>query len=482
MTYPAPVGTHGASHQLTLMKIFDDLANSGFGFVDEVPLIRVDYREFVVNTVHNRAFSHIYLPVGVDWIDDLLVREGFARSFKDNMRRMLDTGEYFAYLGVRDGRIFIDRLPRDWVTRCAFYEKTGELLLLVYVEPVVLLDRIHKISWKRVTWTPETKKTEISLEDDPTEEEAYTVQSIEFNPYGFVPVVPFKIGTHDRGKPIWKDAEGIINQIQDIVNDIRLINAYHAAPLRYIKTDGEIHGIGEDGLLQLGPEDDIGALTYSIGDGLFKELDYAIATLSDILNVPVTSILQVGRHASGEAIEKRIASLTRMCKGLREHVGEQMKLMFRMMGAFISKGLVEVDVSDPQIASLLTDQVIVSGDTWEIIERKKAVFASNLGRPMDLTAFINVPDVKWVPIEKIIPQDFLQLMQGFQLALETGLITPAEARKMLELNIDQLLIANDLQFMDEAESEAARLGERLKEPSQPADSDTRPRVGMTTLQ
>lgn len=478
--FPSPPGTHGVSFQLTLQKTFENLANQ-YGLADSIPMIRVDYRDFIVNTVHHRAFSHIFLPVQVDWIDDILDREGFIRSFEGNMRRMLDTGEYFALLGVKEGRIVIERLPRDWVTQCAFYEKTGELLLLIYIEPVVLLTNISKISWRKTTWSPSSIKVEISTDEDKTEAAAYRVVSNVLNPFGFVPVVPFKLGTRDRGEPIWKNVEHLIGQIQDIVNDIRLINAYHAEPIKYVKTDGDFRGIGETGFVQIGQADELGVLTYSIGEGLFKELDYTVGIMSDISGIPITSILQVGRHASGEAIEKRLDTLTRTAKRLREDVGRQMQLMFRMMCAFISMGLVEVDLENPNIAPLLTEQVIGPTDSLERKEIAKAIYASNLGNAVDLTAY-KVPDVKWVPVEKLNPQDLFQLIQGLNLAIEGGLMSEEEARRVLELNIDALVVAQDLVYEDKDESAASRLGGRLKMVSRESSTDTLPRVGITTLQ
>lgn len=479
ITYPAAPQSGGVGQALKWQKVLDNISDQSSGLIDEVPLIRVDYREFTVNTVHNRAFSHIFLPVGVGWIDDLLKRKGFIRSFKDNMRRMLDTGEYFVMLGVNNGDIDIDRLPRDWVRHCAFYEKTGELLYLVYIEPVVLLQKIHQISWRRTTWTPTSVKMEISLDDNPNEEKAYTVIRHQLNPYGFIPVIPFKLGTEERGQPIWRPVEHIISQIQDIVNDIRLINAYNAAPIKYIKTDGEFTGVNDEGLIQIGIEDELGALTIQIGRSLFDELSYAVGIMSDIVGIPITSILQVGKHASGEAIEKRLDTLTRESKSLREHVGQQMQLMFKMFAAFISMGLVEVDLEDPGIAIYLTDQVVSMRDSYERRETAKAIYASNLGTPVDLTAY-GVPDVKWVPIEKINPQDFLQLMQGLQTAVESEFISNGEARRLLAMNVEHLLVAEDLETIDSDESGIAHLGDQLGILERAPVS--MPLVGITTLQ
>jgi hypothetical protein len=430
-------------------------------YTDEIPIVRINYREFAVNMIFQRAFSLLPLPTGVEWIDNIIEREGFLRAFKDNMRRMLNTGEYFALLKIVNDKIKIDRVPREWVTNIIVSEQTGELLLLIYTEPIIIPDRVTKTGWRKITWSPTTIKTAISLDDNSLEESAYKNKSVQPNPYGFVPIIPFKLGTKVRGEPIWKPADGVIRVLEDIYNDIRLINAYHSAPIKYIKTDAEFKGIGPEGFVQIGTEDDIGALTYTIGESLFNEFVFAIGILSDILGIPPQSILQVGKHASGEAIEKRLDTLNRQAKSLREYVGEQMRLMFKMMSALVSKGLIEVDLEDPSIQPLITDQVILPEDSYEQRENAITIFALNVGIPVELNSELyDVPDIKWVPIEKINPQDFLQLIQGLAQAIETNLMTLDESRKILAMNIEHLMVATDLVTTDKDELASATLARR----------------------
>lgn len=450
-----PGGPLGSNLEARMQQLFE-VAGLG-GNSDDIPIIKVDYREFAVNTVLQRAFSQLFQLTGVDWIDALLEKEGFRRSFKDNMKRMLNTGEYFALVGVRGGSIFIDRLPRDWVTRCAFHEKTGELLLLIYIEPIIVTANWNRVSWRKITWTPNAITTAISTVEDASIEEAYHIVHRILNPYGFVPVVPFKLGTQERGVPIWKAAESIIDVVNDIINDIRYIDAYHAAPTRYIKSDGEIKGVGTTGYVQLSPGDDIGALTYDLGSSLFNELENSLAVMSDILGIPITSLLAIGKHASGEAIEKRFDTLNRTCNNLRESVGEQMQLMFKMMCALISQGLVSVDVEDPNIIPLLTDQIVLPD--YDELQRQQATenYLANLGLAVDLSAF-KVPDVKWVPIEKINTQELLSLTQALVALIENNLVTSEEARKLLELNSEHLIVVQDLAYMDENEVISEKYG------------------------
>jgi len=458
LTFPATASS-GGGLQLKLQKLFDDASYSG-GSASEVPIIDVDYREFAVNTVLQRTFTYMFLPTGVQWIDEVMIKEGFRRAFKDNMRRMLDTGEYFSIIGVKNGSIFIDRLPREWVTQCSVYEKTGELLSLVFVEPVVLTERLTQISWRRITFTPTNIKVEISLDEDPQDDEAYYPLSITPNPYGFVPIIPFKLGTYPRGIPIWKPAESVIEVIKDVVNDIRLINAYHAAPLRYLQTESEIHSIGDTGFLQLGLDDKIGVLTYSAGESLYNEFEYIVAVLSDLLGIPIMSLLAIGRHASGAAIDARFDTLNRTAVSLREYVGEQMQLMFRMMCSLVSQGLVEVNLEDPGIMPFITSQVVMPDDSQEQAEIARTLYANHIGDQVDLSAFA-VPNVQWVPLDKIDPQNLLQLQQALMALRDGGLISPEEARRLLELNLDHLVVANDLAYTDADESSASKLGNKL---------------------
>lgn len=444
--------------QMKFMKIND--AHLQSIFEGGVPLVKVDYREFAVEQVFERAFSTLFIPTGVSWIDNILLREGYVRSFKDNMMRMLRTGEYFAFLGVRNGKIFIDRIPEDEVTICVVSEKTGELELFVYVEPIVIFALKQKLAWRRVTWTPTTFKIEVSLEDDPKDNESFRVQRIDLNPYGFVPIVPFKLGTQPRGIPIWKPAESVINTIEDVFNDIRFINAYHAAPQKWMKTDGDYKGINPDGIIIMGQEDEIGVLTYNQGNALHDEFVTCISIMSDLLGIPVTSLLQVGKHASGEAIEKRLDTLTRKAKNLREFIGVQMELMFRMMCAFISQGLVSVDLNDKNIVPILTNQVMSNRSSPEEKEQAYLIYVNNMGNPVDLSAY-TVPDIKWIPIEKINPQDMYQLVQGLNEAKEGNLMSESEARKVLEWNLDALLVVADLETIDEAEMLAEAHGRVL---------------------
>ena len=372
------------------------------------------------------------------------------------MKRMLRTGEYFAVLGVRNGKIFIDRVPEDEVKHAAVMEKTGELVLFTFIEPVIARAFDKTISWRRVTITPDTIKVEINPTEDMNDEDAFRVVSVDINPYGFVPVVTFKLGTFQRGIPFPLVAESVIRNIEDIINDIRVINAYNASPTKWLKTEGDLQGIGIEGILKLGPNDEMGALILNIGDGLFRELETNVSILSDMLNIPILSLLQIGKHASAEAIDRREANLNRMATNLREYIGLQMELMFKMMSAFVASGFVSIDFSDPQVAPLLSHQIVLSHESHEEQQKALAIFLANLGEPVDLSKFI-IPDVKWPPLDKINPTDFELLVRGLNQAQEGNLLTEDEARTLLAFNVDHLILAQDMLNTDRRELAASSL-------------------------
>jgi hypothetical protein len=136
--------------------------------------------------------------------------------------------------------------------------------------------------------------------------------------------------------------------------------------------------------------------------------------------------------------------------------------MFMMMCAFISQGLVEVDLNDPSIQPLITDQVIIPEFTEEQAEDAKNLYIANKGNPIDLAFFIDfIPNVKWVPMDKINPQDLTYLASGLGSLLELKLINDNEARKILELNIEQIVVASDMSFMDTQEAAAESFGKGL---------------------
>ncbi len=454
---PCPPDPPAGAQQALLRRIFEHKAGFHGTVVDDIPIINVDYREYSVNTLFLKAFSQIFLKTGVDWIDSVLDQQGFIRNFKDNMKRMLRTGEYFAVLGVRNGQIFIDRIPEEEVAHAAVMEKTGELALFVFIEPILRTPFDKHISWRRVTLTPESIKVEINPTEDLLDEKAFILSSINPNPYGFVPIVIFKLGTGRRGVPFWALASSVISNIEDIVNDIRLINAYNADPKKWIKTEGDIQNLGEEGFIKLGVNDDIGALVLSVGEGLFRELESNVSILSDMLNIPILSLLQIGKNASGEAIEKRENNLKRMAANLREYIGSQMELMFKMMSAFVASGFVELDFNDPDVGKLLTNQVALAHHTAEEREKAHAIFLSRIGEPVDLTKFI-VPDIKWPPLEKIDPAKFEQLVRGLNDAVEGELISKPEGRTILAMNIDALLVAQDLLTTDQNEMASISAG------------------------
>jgi len=443
-----PSDTSGAAQAERIRKL---LENSGESVYDEmVPPVYADYRSYAVNTVFQRAFSQRYMPTGWGWIDHLLEREGFNNTFQSNMQRMLDTGEYFAALSVRGGMIRIDRLPRDWVRRLGVYEKTGEILLLVYIEPIVLPNTSNtRIGWRKSEMTPERTVVSISTDEHhPDDKDQYTQISVTSNPYGFIPVVPFKLGTNERGEPIWWKVRYQIDQINDIVNDIRMINSYNAAPVKWVKTDGAFHGIGNYGYVEMGLDDAIGALVVESGQSLETELVNTIGMYSDILGAPVTSILQVGKNASGEAIEKRMDTLTRTAKQLREHVGNQMELMFRMMSAFVAQGLIEgVDFNDSLLKPLLTECVICENYSERQCEEADLAYFSHIGEPVDLAVY-DVPQIKWPSIEPLDPQGLDWMAQAFEKLLTLGIISKQEAKIVLGFNYDQFTVASDMAALD----------------------------------
>lgn len=445
ITYPCSPNDPGAQAE-RIRKMLTEGFDTPYS--ETIPPVFVDYQEYAVNTVFQRAFSKLFLPTGVKWIDYHLEREGFKRSFQDNMKRMLNTGEYFAVLSVMSGKIRIDRLPKEWVRSIGVYEKTGELLLLIYVEPVILPQRSGekaRIGWKKTTMTPEQVTVALSTDENhPDDEEQYRIVGRSLNKYGFIPVVPFKLGTRPRGEPVWWHVRDQIDQINNIVNDLRMINAYNAAPVKWVKTDGEFQGIGPYGYVEMGLEDEIGALTIEAGRSLTDELAIAVGIFSDILGAPITSILQVGKHASGEAIEKRLDTLTRKAKQLREYVGNQMELMFRMMSALIAQGLVDgIDFNDPVVAPLLTEHVALADDPPEYRQETDLKYYASLGEPIDLAAY-EVPEVRWEPIEELDPQGLLNLANAFEKLMELGLLTREKASIMLNLNFDQFVAASDL--------------------------------------
>ena len=444
ITYPCPPGVDPSSEIERLEKILDEGSNNAYS--EDVPILYADYREFAVNTLFQRAFSKIFLPTGVKWIDYLFEREGFRRSFQDNMKRMLSQGEYFAVLDVRDGKIRIDRLPADWVRRAGVYEKTGELMLLIYVEPIVLPSFFEtKIGWRKVTITPSLVIEAISADEDhPDDDEMYVEKRRIPNVYGFVPVIPFKLGTKERGEPIWSRAVSQIDQINDIINDIRIVNAYNAAPVKYVKTDGAFAGLGSHGYVELGVGDDIGIIQAQTSESLFTELDYAVGVYSDVLGIPITSILQVGKHASGESIEKRLDTLTRKAKELREYVGNQIQLMIRMLSAFVAQGLVDgIDFEDPFLKPLLTSCVVLSEASEEEKANADKVFMETLGSPVDLAVY-EVPEIKWPPIEDLDPQGLTAMIDALGKAVEYGFLTTEAAIAILYMNFDQFVVAADL--------------------------------------
>lgn len=425
--------------------------NRGVGYADDVPLVKLDYRYFVVSRIFERAFSTLPLQTGVGWADDFFANEGFLLNFKSNMWRLLDYGEYFAVVGVKNGKLFCDRLKNDFVTEYAVHERTGECDHLVYEEPVMITGETD-ICFRRTTWTPKTIKVEICLNSRPSDE-MYKVITNKKNPFGFVPVVVFRRGLKMRGEPIWQPAYELIRVLQDIYNDIRLLNAYHSSPMKWIKTDAEIQFFKDTDFLQLGPDDEIGALTFqTVGDSLQNEFDMVINAICDILGIPLTSGFQIGKHSSGDAIETRLDPVTKTAKGLREIAGNGMKLMIKMLSAMIMLNYVEVDVDDPDIQPLITDMMIINGDPAEKVMETTLKFQNSIGTKVDL-ARIPAPDIKFFPIQKVNAMELNQLAQALEKLAVNAFITVPEGREIVLQNLDGLDIAHDLLTSDKTEDE-----------------------------
>lgn len=460
-TIPATPSSDGDTMALRLRALSESVGSGDFS--NDVQ-ITVNYQRFIVNTIFQTAFSSLFLPTGVKWLDGLLEKEGFRLYFKANMWRMLEQGEYFAYVGVRKNRtIFIDRIPNEWVKACVVDERTGELALLIYIVPVISPKSKEKLSYMRVTWTPTIKKVEINYKD-PHKEELYITLKMEPNIYGFVPVVPFKLGGYARGEPVWKPVEDQIKQISDIINDIRYLNKWNADPIKYIKTNADIKRLSE--FIQIGPEDDIGVVQWNIGDSLFSELEVATAAMCDITGIPITSVLQVGKHATGEAIDKRKDILYKISAGMREDVGNKIELMMKMICAFISLGLVSMDFNDKDIQALMTKYTVFEDSTEEEIEEANTLWAMRIEggfEPTDLSAYI-VPKIIFPPIDSQI--DGLQLVNftnALILLIQNNLIKLETAQRVLFDNFPHIAIANDLSFVDNEERQLESLGSSLPE-------------------